>query len=650
MDLSTFEAMAGSLAERYQGKTDQLIRETRWWVRFGYIALLALNALVIVLGVVVFAAGILWGGWGTLLCLVGSVLAIWGIAQAGQLLVMGPIESSEPGVILLQEHGQQLHHQVQQLCQALDAPAPDQIKLTAQWNASVHWRPDSLFASHCPSELMIGLPLLALMGIDEFRAVLAHECSHLRRSDWKNGFQVGRICQSWELLFQRWTKVTSNLFRRVLNSLATFFLKWYYPRLQMRWHLLSRHNEFEADRLAAEAVSRDSIGSALWKIGFFSFQVDDSWHRAVSRHAADHPTPPDRWLDMLLEHLRQAHAQFLESKVQQLRLQTSSSTDSHPSGRERLLALGYSEPEILERGRPTLPSPALLEYWINDWPTVAAEMQEFLQPRLLPRWQHYRRHYGKISDIARTATDLPNDPPEVWRHVEFQYKANDFDAAETGLRHLLTLNPDDQRAQMLLGEILVMQNLPEGETLLTGLIERESYDWTLTAGQVLEAYYRQNGQTDESIALQKALVQFGRKKTLGEKERINILASDRFLPHALSEESRRHIVRLLQSTHPCQQAWLVEKQLQYFTDHRLLVLCVDSRPVDGRKLSGNDRQQQNDAMVTSMMLNWPLTDPVFIVHPTGQFARAARQIMKHPEHRIFCRQVDDDTSPDPPQD
>jgi heat shock protein HtpX len=121
---------------------------------------------------------------------------------------------------------------------------PPEVYLTAEVNAWVMDRGGMMrFGSR--RVMGLGLPLLQVLNVSEFRAVLAHEFGYFHGGDTKLG---------------PWVYKTHAAIGRTLEGLEEHgsllqkpFL-WYGNAFLCMTHVLSRHQEFTADALAARIV------------------------------------------------------------------------------------------------------------------------------------------------------------------------------------------------------------------------------------------------------------------------------------------------------------------------------------------------------------------------------------------------------------
>ena len=84
-----FDELVGRIGSRYDGRQLALERATTAWVVFGLAGLLSWLALVFAAGIALFAVGIvLPQGIGIVAIAVAVLVLVYGVAQAGMLLVV----------------------------------------------------------------------------------------------------------------------------------------------------------------------------------------------------------------------------------------------------------------------------------------------------------------------------------------------------------------------------------------------------------------------------------------------------------------------------------------------------------------------------------------------------------------------------------
>jgi Zn-dependent protease with chaperone function len=180
--------------------------------------------------------------------------------------------------------------------------------------------------------LAIGLPLLRVLDVDEFRAALAHEFYHLHRGD---AFLFGCIYNA---------RRTAEGFRegldpleKMLGGVTSFFLQTYSSFL---WHLsnpIVRGWEFEADSFAARTISSASLARALVKLEFARSRFDAfrrNWLDPVLESGYMPPAMTGFWeYYECCARQERNHARLIISR------EADRESETHPPLRERLLRI-----------------------------------------------------------------------------------------------------------------------------------------------------------------------------------------------------------------------------------------------------------------------------------------------------------------------
>ena len=209
--------------------------------------------------------------------------------------------------------------------------------------------------------LTLGTPLLALLGEDEARAVIAHEFGHFSRRHGRFGHWLYWAHLGW-LSYAEQIDHESSVLERLGGSFAESFV----PAFSRRAMVWSRGCEYEADADAAHAVGGEHVVSALARLDLFNAWQDQEYPRIVRDWQCAEKAAPDNWLARMI-------AAFEETPPDVLtRLKTSATSrsrdwlDTHPGLAERAAALGVP-PSLAPRGRA-----AGLALLGGLWPTIVA--------------------------------------------------------------------------------------------------------------------------------------------------------------------------------------------------------------------------------------------------------------------------------------
>jgi Zn-dependent protease with chaperone function len=212
--------------------------------------------------------------------------------------------------------------------------------------------------------LTLGVPLLALLGKDEARAVIAHEFGHFSRRHGRLGHWLYQAHLGWLSHAEQIDSESS-----ILDRAGATFAEIFVPAFSRRAMVWSRRCEYEADADAAYAVGGgEHLVSALARLEVFSAWQAKELARIVQGWQCAEPAPPETCLERMI-------AAFEEEAPRDLPAAAEASDgerpgdwlDTHPSLTQRAAALGV-QPSIAPREGPA--GPVLFG---DLWPTITAE-------------------------------------------------------------------------------------------------------------------------------------------------------------------------------------------------------------------------------------------------------------------------------------
>ena len=203
------------------------------------------------------------------------LLLVGGVAMAGTLLwsvVPRREKFSAPGPRLEPSLHPRLFAEVERLATALSEPPPQEVYLVPSVNAGVTERGGAMgFGS--VRVMLLGLPLLQILTVSQFRAVLAHEFGHYYGGDTRLGPWVykTRAAMVRSLLGLSQPNAALNMLTRVaVVRLAHYMV---IKVLLAYWNLflritqsISRRQEYRADELACCATGARGLIEGLRRI------------------------------------------------------------------------------------------------------------------------------------------------------------------------------------------------------------------------------------------------------------------------------------------------------------------------------------------------------------------------------------------------
>src|SRR5580704_3154912 len=170
-----------------------------------------------------------------------------------------------PGLLLEPASHPRLFEEIEKIANSLQEPLPREVYLIGAPNAWVADR-GGLMGFGSRRVMGLGLPLLSILTISQFRAVLAHEFAHYYGGDTSLGPWVYKTQTAIVRIFQNIGSV-GQLARiailGVMYLVVTTLMKWYFIVFLRASKLVSRQQEYRADELACLIAGRQPLVDGL---------------------------------------------------------------------------------------------------------------------------------------------------------------------------------------------------------------------------------------------------------------------------------------------------------------------------------------------------------------------------------------------------
>lgn len=255
---------------------------------------------------------------------------VWCLWQGVRGLVTPLWETHEHRCDMLLDGSQYrlLYQVVADVALRVEAPIPDEIRVTHMPECYVTEQRVFSFAPARKLVLVLGMPQLTVFTLDELRVTLAHELAHFRRGDTRTGVFAQRFLNAL-----RWTW-------HVLGRRRCWWLNplWVYARLYALLFMvvsapIRRTQELHADELSARVFGGALAARTLLKEWLIAHQFD----AAVATYrlqVAQDDTCADvpnvfQWFGTVWRELSPAGQQYLLRRLAEV--ETPSFWDSHPS-------------------------------------------------------------------------------------------------------------------------------------------------------------------------------------------------------------------------------------------------------------------------------------------------------------------------------
>lgn len=194
-----------------------------------------------------------------------------------------------PGLLIDRSTHPRLFTELENIAAALDEPMPQEVYLIGAANAFVADRGGVLgFGSR--RVMGLGLPLLYLLSVSQFRAVLAHEFAHYYGGDTSLGPWVYKTKTSIVRIFENIGSIGQLARIAILGVMymaVTWLLKGYFIAFLRTINFVSRRQEYRADELACIVAGRQNLIDGLRAIHHAAVAWPVFWKSEVAPHLGD---------------------------------------------------------------------------------------------------------------------------------------------------------------------------------------------------------------------------------------------------------------------------------------------------------------------------------------------------------------------------
>lgn len=461
-----YESMLPRLAEHAKRHPRLYRAQVAALAMLGYGLLLGLLLLLVAATVFVVVAGIRSGGNAATWKLAFALVVMTGVMLEA-LWVQIP---APRGMVLGRTEAPALWAEIERVRRELRAPAPHQVLISEELNASVQQVPRLGIFGFYRTYITIGLPLAASLTADEFRSVLAHEYGHVAGQHGRFGVWVYRVQVTW-------TQLLAELEERRSITVVVFraFVRWYAPFLEAYTAVLRRAQEFEADRDAARVAGAAAGATGLCRLGIASRYLDEVFWPSVTRSVGERPQAPPDVFRRLLSEVPDAAAhpdapRWLEDHAARV----TEPWDSHPSLADRLAALGTTPALPAAQARP------------SGAEAFFGERAAPLADRLGRRWAdavqfNWRKQHDehlqmaqRLSSLEARVDEQPLPAAEARERILLTVQLHGATVAMPLMRDFVDAGQDDPGVHFMLGRELLQQ---DDEAGLRHLERAMELDW-----------------------------------------------------------------------------------------------------------------------------------------------------------------------------
>ena len=452
-----------------------------------------------------------------------------------------------------------LRREVEHVRTELDAPRIHKVLVDGDLNASIAQIPRFGVFGPTRNYLVLGLPLLQALSLDEFRAVLAHELAHVSRRHGRVATSVYRLRRTWSALLERLERSG-----RRGSFLFTRFFRWYAPTFDAYSQVLARRHEYEADAAAASVAGADAVGGSLAKGEVAADHLGRTfWPDVYAR--VDHAPQPGRPFASVAASLRTAcESPDADEVVRRALADEGDPAASHPPLRARLDALGIA-PEALDvSGSAGTAADVLLG---DDQRALADELDRGWAEAVADEW---RMRHGEAREARSRLEALSARPVETLADDEladlavFTDRFRGMDSALPLYEAVVARSPGEPRANFALGEALLAKGDERGLEYLDRAIASEPAA-VLPACAMARSFLSERGRDEEAKRYDERAQQHLEVLDEAASER-ETLTADELVEHGLPADRVAAIRDVVARQKTVKRAYLGSKRVAHFAD------------------------------------------------------------------------------------
>lgn len=565
--------MDAAIFEKLVARSEKLAARSPRQYRWGVFALAAFGYLYLAF-VVALLLALLIASVASVLYLKALAIKLFFVVGAALLIVLRAlwVRLSPPaGIVLTRASSPELHALLDELRQRLNAPRLHQVLLTPDFNAGITQLPRlGLFGWH-QNYLIVGLPLIKALTVEQFQAVLAHELGHLSRGHARAGNWIYRLRLIWQRLDAAFSQSS-----HWGSILVQPFFKRYVPFFTAASFPLARANEYEADAASLRITSARSAAQALTSVHIVGTYLAEKYWPSIQAAAKDAPQPafaPFR--DFAVEAIKNLPAEELQRWLQTALGKQTSHADTHPCLADRLKALGVQAefaPPLAAEGAGKLLGPSLSQ-WENSFDTGWRERVQETWKKIHEQTQVRRTRIAELRAKGEPA-ELDEAAALEFANLEEEVGAGS-DAALALRRTLVEKHPESLPIRFAFARQLLQRGDAAGVGPMESVLERTP-EAVLRGAQLLWNFHLRRNETARASYWQQKCLEQASVLQAAREERGKLLPSDAVVGHQLTADALCALTAQLKAIPDLTRAYLVRKVTRHFPETPMYVLGFKS--------------------------------------------------------------------------
>lgn len=490
-------------------------------------------------------------------------IVVWVCAKAIWVRIEEP-----DGRRLARAEAPELFAEIDRIRKELGAPRVHEVIITEEFNAAVTQMPRLGLFGFQKNFLILGLPLMMSLSLEEFRAVVAHELGHLSGSHSKFGAWIYRLRLTWfriQASFQHGENA-SMLFNR--------FFSWFVPYFGAYSFVLARQNEYEADRSAADLAGAPAAGRALVKTHVLGDYLGERfWPELIDRNDRQEQPPRQLFAEMhaeLNKSVDTADAELLLTSAMQRK---TGFDDTHPSLSDRLTALGVDAelppPTETSAGEELLSGmhEALTEAFSRDW-------FEAVHGKWRQIYAESRAGSERLDELGALREERALEDEELWEFASLTERFRGEERALELFRAYLDDHPDDADAHAVVGRLLLSQGDERGMSHIEIAVQHNRDHIPYACSAAVNFYFGEDRRAEAQRWIDRHDV-YQQQMAAASRERDQLEPDDVFFDAMLDTAQLDKLRRQLEMYPTIKKAYLVCKDVEHFPEHPLYVLGIE---------------------------------------------------------------------------
>lgn len=338
------------------------------------------------------------------------------------------------GRAITREEAPRLFETLDKLRAKLKGPKIDHVLIDRDFNAAIVQHPRFGLAGGHTNYLILGLPFLLGMAPNEMLAVIAHEYGHLCGNHSKFSAFIYRQRHTLGALH---AQVTGTSDPEWSDRILARLLGWYAPIHNAYTFVLSRQNEYEADRAAIEVAGPAAHAGGLVRSQLLGRWVGERYWSRIYEEAERTMRPAFMPYASMRTAFKACHDEWCTSeRLAEEWERKAGLVDTHPSLRERVDAADIA-PEL-----PSVPSVTGADAFLGANATAAliAEFDQDWWKEERPSWEERCKYVTRSKARLMELNAVPLTSVPLMDLQEFAYLTWEFDGAKAAkpiLEHLM---------------------------------------------------------------------------------------------------------------------------------------------------------------------------------------------------------------------